>query len=80
MFDNRYLSEKIKRENEGNPVMLKYMDGPLPEEVIQAQLESAGQSEQSSDKRGPKYEKLSEIKKKIKDSAKREKSKREELK
>lgn len=39
MFDNRYISEKVKRENEGNPVILKYVDGPLPEEIIQAQIE-----------------------------------------
>lgn len=80
MFDNRYLAERIKRENEGNPVISKYMDGPLPEEITRAQLEHGEQSEESknqSERRGPNYERLAEVQKSLRDVAKREKSKKE---
>jgi hypothetical protein len=63
-FDNRYIAEKVKRSIDGNPLIVKYLEGPLPDEIIQAQESEAAESQVSKstvDRRGPNYDKLKEI-------------------
>ena len=60
-FDNRYLSQKAKKITDSNPLIVKYLAGALPDEIIQAQESEAAESEVSRslnrsgsvDKRGP---------------------------
>jgi hypothetical protein len=63
-FDNRYLTQKARRGIDGNALIQKYLDGPLPDEMVKVSEAAENQvSKGNIDKRGPNYskEKLKQV-------------------